>query len=461
MMSATTAMLDMRNITPLPSGAYRVRIERSGAVLGGIEASVEAAAALRDAIKRQIADDDLVPARGRTIAELGREFLASRSGNRSSKSDSGRWQHIGSSSLGKRVPSTVTVKDVVNWLAALQTKKTNYDAKTQGKRETKLLSRQTRKHALNLLRCFFVWAVEQEHATSNPCVGLQVARRDGDESEGYQEGWHLDAADQARMLEILKDDPERWIVAFAIGTGLRQGEQWCLHIEDVHIDGDDPHVLVRFGSWDAKKQRYRPPKGRAGEKKSRRVPLFGLGLEAATEWLKLLPTYAPDNPLGLMFPTPAVKKAGQDGQRDYPGGSRRVGKTPGSWAKVVAKLDVPRLGRKPWWHLLRHTCASSLVSGWWGQRWRLEDVRMVLGHSSLKVTERYAHLVPNAVQGVANAAQVAWASRHGAVTTFSANPKKASDLTGTPGRTRTCDQRLRRPLLYPTELRARAMHKLR
>jgi hypothetical protein len=164
-MSATTATLDMRNITPLPSGAYRVRVEHGGAVLGGIEASVEAAAALRDAIKRQIADDDLVPAGGRTIAELGREFLASRSGNRSSRSDGGRWQHIGSSSLGKRVPSTVTVKDVVNWLAALQTKKTNYDAKKQGKRETKLLSRQTRKHALNLLRCFFVWAVEQEHAT--------------------------------------------------------------------------------------------------------------------------------------------------------------------------------------------------------------------------------------------------------------------------------------------------------
>ncbi len=86
---------------------------------------------------------------------------------------------------------------------------------------------------------------------------------------------------------------------------------------------------------------------------------------------------------------------------------------------------------------------------------------MVLGHSSVKVTERYAHLVPNAVQGVANAAQVAWESRHDAVTTFSDDPKKLSDLAGAPGRTRTCDQRLRRPLLYPTELRARAMHKLR
>ncbi len=202
----------------------------------------------------------------------------------------------------KRVPSTVTVKEILNWLAALQTKRTNYDSKKHGKRETKPLSRQTRKHALNLLRRFFVWAIEQEHAMSNPCIGLQVARRDGDEGEGYQEGWYLDATDQARVLQILKDNPERWIVAFAIGTGLRQREQWCLHLEDVQVDGDDPHVLVRFGSWDAKKKRYRPPKG-----------------------------------------PPHVR--------------------------VVPGLRLVR---------------SALA---------FEDVRMVLGHSSVKVTERYAHLV--------------------------------------------------------------------
>ncbi len=449
--------LDMRNITPLPSGGFRVRIERAGEVLGGTSATPEEAAALRDALKRQIADDDLVPATGRTIAELGNEFLASRSGNRSSKDDGGRWRkHVASSPLGKRVPSTVSVKDVVTWVAALQTKKTSYDPKKHGKRETKPLSWQTRKHALNLLRRFFVWAVEQEHATVNPCLGLKVARRDGDEGEGYQEGWYLDASEQAKAFEILNDDPERWIVAFAIGTGLRQGEQWCLHLEDVHVDGDDPHALVRFGSWDAKRKRYRSPKGRAGDKKTRRVPLFGLALDAAREWLKVLPTYAPHNPHGLMFPTPAAEKDGTDGHRDYRGGARRMGKPPACWAKVVAALDIPRLGRKPWWHLLRHTCASSLVSGWWGQRWRLEDVRAVLGHSSVKVTERYAHLVPNVVQGVASAAHVAWESRHGAVTTFSAPTKISNKIDCAPGRTRTCDQRLRRPPLYPTELRARA-----
>jgi hypothetical protein len=35
-----------------------------------------------------------------------------------------------------------------------------------------------------------------------------------------------------------------------------------------------------------------------------------------------------------------------------------------------------------------------------------------------------------------------------------------NDLSGAPGRTRTCDPRLRRPLLYPTELRARKCNQL-
>jgi hypothetical protein len=68
---------------------------------------------------------------------------------------------------------------------------------------------------------------------------------------------------------------------------------------------------------------------------------------------------------------------------------------------------------------------------------------MILGHSSVKVTERYAHLVPHAVQGVANAAQAAWESRHDAVTTLPAGPKKASNIAGTPGGTPTSDPRLR------------------
>jgi hypothetical protein len=90
-------------------------------------------------------------------------------------------------------------------------------------------------------------------------------------------------------------------------------------------------------------------------------------------------------------------------------GCRRGKKPPRSWAKVVAKFGVvPRIGQKPWWHLLRHTCASSLVSGWWGMRWAIEDVSKVLGHSDIKTTQRYAHLAPDVIQSTATRAQAAF-----------------------------------------------------
>jgi hypothetical protein len=53
------------------------------------------------------------------------------------------------------------------------------------------------------------------------------------------------------------------------------------------------------------------------------------------------------------------------------------------------------------WHDLRHTCASSLVAGWWGRRWSLEEVREMLGHSSVLVTERHAHFADSAMDRAA------------------------------------------------------------
>ncbi len=49
-------------------------------------------------------------------------------------------------------------------------------------------------------------------------------------------------------------------------------------------------------------------------------------------------------------------------------------------------------------HDLRHTCASWLVSS--GQR--LPAVRDLLGHSTITMTERYAHLAPENVRQALN-----------------------------------------------------------
>jgi Phage integrase family len=174
------------------------------------------------------------------------------------------------------------------------------------------------------------------------------------------------------------------------------------------------------------------------------VPLFGLALDAVRTWQAQLAWYAPKNPLGLLFPTER--------------GKRRDKKPPRGWPKAIAIFgDVPRIARKPWWHLLRHTCASSLVSGAWGFRWSLEDVSKMLGHSSINTTEIYAHFAPSAVQNTATQSQEIWDARcHERCHASEDLPEKTEEDRGAPQRIRTSDLRLRRPSLYPAELVAQS-----
>ena len=55
-------------------------------------------------------------------------------------------------------------------------------------------------------------------------------------------------------------------------------------------------------------------------------------------------------------------------------------------------LSAAGITRPVRWHDLRHTCASALLQGQWGDKWTIEEVSAQLGHSSISVTERYAHL---------------------------------------------------------------------
>lgn len=426
-------MNDMKNITPLPSGNFRVRIEYREEILGGTFSTLEEAIAIRDALKRKIVDGNLVPTKGASAAELGPRFLASRAGNRAVKDDTGRWHlHIATAAWARRPVSAVVRRDGMLWLGELKAKTTAYDPTKHGKRALKPLSWAMRRHCLNLARRFFQWCIDVEEILDvNPFAGLAVEREDGDEDEGYQEEWYLDLSEQRRLLGLWgtlaaldeRDRLERWMCGFALATGLRIGELWCLHLSDVDVSGATPHVVVRYGSWDPVKERYRSPKGRKGEKKKRVVPLWGLGLESAKAWLEVRAAYLKMTPktereraasdyqdIGLMFPTER--------------GRRRDNKPPRSWKTVVEAFGaVPRIGEKPWWHLLRHSCASSLISGAWGDRWALEDVQKVLGHSDIRTTQMYAHLAPSALLATATRAQAAFdlakvipIGRHAAVT---------------------------------------------
>ncbi len=151
------------------------------------------------------------------------------------------------------------------------------------------------------------------------------------------------------------------------------------------------YIDVRYGKKD-----HGPTKSG----KPRRIPLFGMGLSAMEAWLAILPTYAPENPLGLVFPTPKTSRSR--------GGYRRgKSKVPKSWIKRQ-KARILGKDRKFWWHALRHTFATALLCGWWKRRWSLHEVAELLGHSSTEVTEMYAHMLDSALSEAAAEVQAAF-----------------------------------------------------
>src|SRR5258708_4556261 len=177
---------------------------------------------------------------------------------------------------------------------------------------------------------------------------------------------------------------------------MRSGEMAALRLADVHVDGADPYVTVRYGGPSHKPTKW----GRI-----RQIPLFGRAMAALRRWLDVLPSYAPKNPHGLLFPAhhggfrnhdhllrwgvwKGVPARGKPGDRNY-------------HAATIGVLERAGITRPFRWHGLRHACASSLISGWWGRHWTLKEVCDLLGHRSITTTERYAHLADTALKQAA------------------------------------------------------------
>jgi integrase len=219
------------------------------------------------------------------------------------------------------------------------------------------LALQTVRNVLNLLRVCLQAAVDEGFLPSNPARDVRTPRGHGARTV---ETWTVLTPDEQQRLLAAVPLPDRWIVAFALGTGLRQGELWSLRWEDVTPEA----IVVRYGT----------SQGPTKSGKIRRVPLFGLARDALIAWCAYVGDVSLYGPLGIVFP---AKRGG-----------RRDAKPPADWASWCAKASLTRRVR---WHDLRHSCATSLVAGWWGRRWTLDEVCRLLGHSSVTVTERYAH----------------------------------------------------------------------
>ena len=196
-----------------------------------------------------------------------------------------------------------------------------------------------------------------------PDIDVQVPRK--------VDNGRLVFLEPSEIAAIRDELPEAWKAAFlfAVATGVRVGElvgaQWA-DIDQVNRSLTVRHALVRGGN----RHYWHPPKNG----KPRTIPLSPLALQALEEQAALVP--------------PVAKPASLDAGRIFP---QSVVAFQAAIKRAATRAGVEKNVHP---HILRHTFASLQVQG----GVPLERVSTMLGHSSLTMTMKYAHLRPSQLQ---------------------------------------------------------------
>lgn len=354
-------------VEPARGGGFRARLPGHGARLPLVFATrEEAEGALAAAIGILVAD---VAAGRLTLDDWAGQVLDRRElqGQRAARSYRSVWRaHVSRSPIAALALTDVRRADVVAWVDELSVRRVQpgrcHGAHVAEKRARRTIARQTAQNALNVLRLVLADAVERGRLEANPADGVTLPRAVRKRARTH-EPWTYLTLEEQRVLLTCEAIPERerLAIAFALGTGARQDEQWATRVQDVDLARRT--VTLR----------------RTKNGVPRTVGLLPVAHDAVTRWL--LMRRAEGHTSDLLWPT--VR------------GCRRRG-DPRDWqAWIIAAGLAPERRhdeRHVRWHDLRHTCGTSLVRGWWGPAWSLEQVRVQLGHASVTTTERYAHV---------------------------------------------------------------------
>ncbi len=219
-------------------------------------------------------------------------------------------------------------------------------------------------------------AFRSELIPVNPCHDITLPKP-GPTPERYLED------DEFEALRKPLDEFDQLIVDVLIGTGMRMGEAQGLHRE--HIDIKRKTINIEW-AWDKAAKRMKAPKDYErrvipiGEQLAKvlaaEIKKNGLGTPAPVKYVDDGRTVRS----GLLLAHTDDRPFDQDNFRD-----RFVAATRVAW--VGDDDDKRRLGSvRP--HDLRHTYAGRLVRA----HVPLQQVQELLGHASLRTTQRYAKL---------------------------------------------------------------------
>lgn len=232
-----------------------------------------------------------------------------------------------------------------------------------------------------LLNKFFRYAETEGYVIKNPMTGLKIPRDDEEDiQEDIQSIETLTENEINKLINSLGHVKLRYIVRFALLTGARMGEILALDKSDIYDDMVRINKSVRnvkvFEDEDnySYELKVTQPKTKSS---NREVPLpkvlvkelARLDILVKEEKLKLGPAYTDNN---LLFPSTTGTYMDAKNLRT-------------SWERALKAADIPYIK----FHALRHTYATKLIEN--GAS--LLTVSRLLGHSSIKTTEVYAHVL--------------------------------------------------------------------
>jgi integrase/recombinase XerC len=211
---------------------------------------------------------------------------------------------------------------------------------------------------LSSLRTFFRLLVRRKLATGSPVAALRGPKR------ARRLPAFLAKDETARLLtsspgESAEEARDQALFEVLYGAGLRISEACNLDVGDVTSEGTGGRVVVRQG------------KGR----KDRIVPLGSKAWQAITEYV---PRRATLLAAGRAAPEPHALFLTRRGRRLGPREARR------RLTRREALVGVKRVSP----HALRHSFATHLL----GEGADLRSIQELLGHASLRTTQRYAQV---------------------------------------------------------------------
>lgn len=261
--------------------------------------------------------------------------------------------------FGSRVADEVTRDELKEWMSKL--------------RENGMAASSVNR-MLQVIRAAYNHALEGKRVVHNPAAKLKAPK-----GPKMREVRALTDDEIRLVLAACKTQRARALVYVGLNTGMRLGELMAMRWEWV----DYQRKMIRVP---ASVEAGFVPKG----KKERELPLFG---DLALVLVQYLQATDPTNPgRGPVF-------SGVNWRRWAAAIRKRAAKIRAAEAGLK-KDEVTERWREfavPFrWHLLRHTFISRLVM----DGISLRIVQAIAGHASIRTTEQYAHLAPDAYDTV-------------------------------------------------------------